>query len=203
MSPRLLAFLVFAIPLTLGWAAAPRAGGPGRVTEVGQDLKEKPAPPKKAPSLGAARPFQDRQWSGVLRPGPTRVYDEIYNRMRITNLTPPPVPVVPPAVPVNPPVRPVPPVVDVDVPTAAPPGLVIERPVPPVAVTLIVRRWMHGRLFDDSRGRRWILVHGAPIFGRPDQVSGWYLPCDSDVVHFFTRSGRMFRLAHEFDRLSD
>ena len=51
-----------------------------------------------------------------------------------------------------------------------------------------------GRVIDDDCGRRWVLVYGQADWSRPTDLPGWLLPADSEVPHFFSRSGRLWRL---------
>jgi hypothetical protein len=68
---------------------------------------------------------------------------------------------------------------------------------PPVAETLIVRNWWNGRFLDDSKGRRWILIHGATDWSKVDQVAGWILDSKEDTLHFLADNGRLWRLQYK------
>jgi hypothetical protein len=81
--------------------------------------------------------------------------------------------------------------------TVAPP----VKANPPVAETLIARRWWNGRHLDDSLGRRWVLIHGAADFSRADQVPGWLLDSKSDVLHFLADNGRLWRLQYRNEKI--
>ncbi|MFQ3592403.1 MAG: hypothetical protein SNJ82_04330 [Gemmataceae bacterium] len=67
---------------------------------------------------------------------------------------------------------------------------------PPIAETLFVRNWWNGRFIDDSKGRRWVLIHGAADWSKVDQVAGWILDSKSDVLHFLSDNGRLYRLQY-------
>lgn len=134
-------------------------------------------PPAPAP---AGYRVTDPQWTGTVRPVPLAVHSALLGRMRITEVIAPPAvgPVAPALV-------------------AAAPVLPAFPPVPPQEMVLVVRKWSNGRFIDDSIGRRWVLVYGGPQWGNPEQVAGWLLPSNTDVPHFFSRSGRLWRL--QFD----
>jgi hypothetical protein len=62
------------------------------------------------------------------------------------------------------------------------------------AVVLDAKNWQCGRYFTDEEGRRWVLVYGAPYADKPGGLSGWLLQPENARLHFFTTTGRLFRI---------
>jgi hypothetical protein len=178
MKYRLLALvpcLLLAVPV---WGQVLRPGSvyPGMVTPR-QRITDFTGEVTPAPTIR----IDDVQWSGVIRPYPLRVTEQLIGRSRITEINPTPKLQAPPAmpkiiVPVNPQRQ----------------GATI--PTTPTAHTLKVSRWLGQMGFDDVAGFRWELISGSTSRELASELSGWLLPNTAQVPHFYAHDGRLFRV---------
>jgi hypothetical protein len=182
MGLRLLAVLSMGLLVPPAWGQPPlRPGGPPGHAVIGPGTVCEPGC------------FLGRE---LYTPKGLQVYtrDKCVNRMRITEVTT--APALP--LPAMPPAR--------NGGAARPPVKGATPAVPPVGAgkggltavkgnaVLRCSKWNGGRIITDDQGRIWTMIQGSAEQGNPQELTGWLLEGDGNATHFFSSTGRLYRL---------